>query len=374
MFDLCGDHMATIVLERLVYWWPRGTRRQLSEAEWLCKPRQQLEIECRMTAKQCRMALEILKAKHLVETTAAKWAGSVGPLMHFRLLPRALVLVPKPVRDEFSTASGGKNTTSKTGSVMAPKGQVLDHMVGIDTKPSYGFSYEKPTECLDAKIFSSGEISGKDEGVTEGMSLPKKSKKISSAECGKSTPKQSSPKTPSPAKVAMQAKLGMSAPAILGAKKVAGALPVPKAAKGSGKPWLGLVWREAYAEAFPNAFQAPLTKQQLGQLKMIAAKLQPLDAKSVIRKILNNWVSFSYAVMNEAGALKIPQKPEVGVVLKFVNVAANFKTPVVKAAPVAETGYAPAPAQLIAQTSEGAEPMPSKAEVMAMLLGTDAKG
>ena len=318
MFDLCGDHMATIALERLVYWWRRGTRRQLSGSEWLCKPRGQLARECRMSEHELRRAIDKLKAGSLVEITAAKWAGSVGPVMHFRLLPQAMVLLERPAR-------GFENAPSEAGSVVGKIANNLDHMGGIGSKNPYGFSNENPTEFLDADALSTDKVSGKDEVVVTGGILPKKSKKIPGSECVNSSPKKSTPKAPSPVIAEMQDKLGKNA----ADKKVDGVLAAAKAVKSSsGKPTLAEVWREAYAEAYLNEFQAPLSKQQLGQLKMLASKLQPLDASSVIRKVIADWTGFTYVAAKEAGAFKLSTRPQIGVVLRFVNVAANFKNSV----------------------------------------------
>lgn len=151
-FELSGDHKAAIVLERLTYWWPRGTRRRLSDVEWLCKPRGQLAMETGLSLREVIRSLEILKAKHLIETTSAKWSGSVGPVMHFRLLPRAMVLLGK-VDPE------ARNTPQETGSVCALQGNNLDHMAGMVSKNPYGLSNESPTEFLDADALST-DISG----------------------------------------------------------------------------------------------------------------------------------------------------------------------------------------------------------------------
>lgn len=66
-YDLGEDLHAAIVLERLTYWWGRSTR-MFKGTEWRAKPRAELARECRMSEKQCRRALEILKIKSLIET------------------------------------------------------------------------------------------------------------------------------------------------------------------------------------------------------------------------------------------------------------------------------------------------------------------
>ncbi|ARO55879.1 hypothetical protein B2G69_18235 [Methylorubrum zatmanii] len=360
-YDLCEDHLAAIVLERLTYWWRHGTR-MFKDAEWRAKPRGQLARECRMSEKQCRRALEILKAKHLIETEAHRF-GTVGPVMHYRFLPRGMAYFPPP-----------KETTSEP-SVMALEGHNLVHNGGISSKNLYEVSKDTSTKFLDADAFLSGEVSGKDEGTAYEAEVLPKQKELMGEKCEKLLPKKNTPKAPSPAKAAIGAKLGISAAAILTAKKVKGVFPGTELPKvGKKGPALGKVWRDALAEAYPKNLQPPLTKKELGQLKMLAEKLQPLDPATVIQDVVADWIAFTYAAVSEGGAFKLPKKPEVGVILKFLNVAANFKPPKPEPAMPPKAFVIPTAAQLIAQDAEPQHVVASKEEIIASLWDTDVKG
>ncbi|MFG5120471.1 hypothetical protein [Methylorubrum sp. POS3] len=208
-YDLCEDHLAAIVFERLTYWWRRGTR-VFKGVEWRAKPRAQLERECRMSPTLCRRALEKLKAKQLVETSQHRF-GTVGPVLHYRILPRGLAFFAP------------RNEPVSGDPVLVENAQHLVHNGGMVSKNPYGLSNDNPPEFLDADFPSSSGISGKEGGTYPGdQSVPKKSDNAPAEECPKLTPKKNTPKAPSPAKTAIKAKLGMSASAILGAKKVDG--------------------------------------------------------------------------------------------------------------------------------------------------------
>ena len=211
---LCGDHIAAIVLERLTYWWGRGTRI-VHGIEWRAKPRNQLMEETRVTEMQLRRALAILKAKSLIETSQHRFASSVGPVMHYRLLPRAMVLMQR--------VSEGPEATP----VLGMENQHLDHMAVIGTRYTYdtpkGVS---PVYPVSEEVPEEG-ISGKDcEGVVMDKGLPKKGHLNASA------------KPPN-------LKLGMSAADLIAHKSKTGVFPGTKAKK--GRVPLAEVWREAYA-------------------------------------------------------------------------------------------------------------------------------
>ncbi|MGX5777632.1 hypothetical protein [Methylorubrum zatmanii] len=213
-YDLCEDLHAAIVLERLTYWWTRGTR-VLKGTEWRAKPRPQLERECRMTEWQCRKALEVLKRKNLIETSQHIF-GHGKAVMHYRMLPRAMVFF------------GPQNTPVSEDPGMALQGQPLVHNGGMVSKNLYEVSKDTSTKFLDASPLSTSQVSGKDGNAnSQGDVLPKLEKL--SAEKGQPLfPKKSTPKAPSNAKAAIGAKLGMSAAAILAAKKQDGVFPGPR--------------------------------------------------------------------------------------------------------------------------------------------------
>lgn len=166
------------------------------------KPRNQLVEETGLSEKQVRLALEKLKAKSLVETSQHRFGGSVGPVMHYRLLPRAMGLLEGARRVDPETPVSGTDA------------QHLDHMAEIVTDNSYVTPKGVPPELSVSEAGSGLGVSGKDcEGVKVGQVLPKK------------TVLNAGAKSPNP-------KLGMSAAEIIATKSKTGLYPGQKAKKG----------------------------------------------------------------------------------------------------------------------------------------------
>lgn len=93
--DLAGDLTAGIVLGQIVYWWlptkeGKSKLRVFKQGRyWLAKKLSDWFEELRITIKQARRALRILKEKGLIETKVWKFAGA--PTTHISLNVEKLV-------------------------------------------------------------------------------------------------------------------------------------------------------------------------------------------------------------------------------------------------------------------------------------------
>ncbi|GEP07217.1 hypothetical protein [Methylobacterium oxalidis] len=281
--------MAAIVLDRLTWWWVKGKPLVKHGIERRAKPRSQLAQECRMSDWQLRSALQCLKAEGLVETSQHKWGGRMA-YMHYRLLPKAMVLLPGSDKDPGLVESHTP----------------LDHMVGISSKNPYVSSNEDTTGPLDcASDFSEG-FSGE---VQKGDKKP--------------VPKNMKISPHSPPSSGQTG--GKTASAASAGKGETGKKPT----KLTNPLWE--TWRIAVAQAYPKDACVGPTQKELGQLKQLRNKLPPGTTEQTITKVVAAWLDFIDKARSDAGAFAVPQKPDIGFVLKFAGVAANFKAPAPKA-------------------------------------------
>jgi hypothetical protein len=83
------------------------------------------------------------------------------------------------------------------------------------------------------------------------------------------------------------------------------------------------LWRAVVIEV-DGGFVAPFTLKQRGQLKQIAAKCPEGEARAVIEWALRHWLRFTATAKSDADAFKMPLRPEVGFLLRYVGVAASL--------------------------------------------------
>jgi len=87
--DMAGDLVAGILLSQIMYWHLPGKndasrlRVKKEGSYWLAKTQNDWFNECRITAKQYRRAMALLKSKGFIETKVFKFAGD--PTTHLKI-------------------------------------------------------------------------------------------------------------------------------------------------------------------------------------------------------------------------------------------------------------------------------------------------
>jgi hypothetical protein len=87
--DMAGDLVAGILLSQILYWHLPGKndssrlRVKKEGSYWLAKTQNDWFDECRITAKQYRRAINILKKLGFIETKVFKFAGD--PTTHLKI-------------------------------------------------------------------------------------------------------------------------------------------------------------------------------------------------------------------------------------------------------------------------------------------------
>lgn len=157
--DLAGDLTAGIVLGQIVYWWLPARNgdsklRIFREGRyWLAKKLSDWYEELRVTMKQARRALQILKEKKYIETKVWKFAGT--PTTHIWLNIEKLLADVKKLRPDLDIENENelKQLKELKEAENCPEvvnnGQDRDNSVFSEDKPqtldSSGFALEDKT-------------------------------------------------------------------------------------------------------------------------------------------------------------------------------------------------------------------------------------
>jgi len=177
--DMTGDLRAGLLLSQILYWHlpdRKGRtklRVQTSDGRlWLVKAASEWWSEIRLTAKQSRDALKILRKKGLVETEIHRFDGTPKTHIHLRqdafLISWHLVIKVGDEIQEARLALEGKSEMPQGADLNRPVGQIhnIDYPENTET--------ETTTSCHDAaaSLFDQNLQSLSDLGITE----PKRSR------------------------------------------------------------------------------------------------------------------------------------------------------------------------------------------------------
>lgn len=186
--DLAGDVVTGLFLSQLIYWYLPNSKGQSKlriykdKQYWIAKTHNEWYEEIRLTQKQVRRSLEILKKKRIVETKVYKYNGT--PTTHIRIiktnflkkLKEVVGLSDSPAPDNTGNAPEGnsENTcynldiagSALEGKWKCPKGQMnfaqrdksitetTTEITNRDNKDQF-VSLDKNNECDQRR--SSGE-------------------------------------------------------------------------------------------------------------------------------------------------------------------------------------------------------------------------
>ncbi len=136
--DLAGDVVAGLFLSQLVYWYLPNSKGQSKlriykdKEYWIAKTHNEWYEEIRLTQKQVRRSLEVLKSKGIVETRIYKYNGT--PTTHIRIIKDTFLKKLKEVLglsnppDPDNTGNAPEGNSENTGdnldlSGSAPEGK-----------------------------------------------------------------------------------------------------------------------------------------------------------------------------------------------------------------------------------------------------------
>lgn len=117
--DLTGDLATGVLLSQIVYWFRPNAdgstklRILLDSKYWIAKRRTDWWLECRLTPKQVRRSINVLRDLKLIETRVRKFHGTPMLFVHLRiseLAQRAVTLVGPKGRDEWAERAATYST------------------------------------------------------------------------------------------------------------------------------------------------------------------------------------------------------------------------------------------------------------------------
>lgn len=86
-------------------------------------------------------------------------------------------------------------------------------------------------------------------------------------------------------------------------------------AEGEHPGKLAQIYRDAYAEAYPEEFLPPFSGKEMGQFKNLVKFVPPGEAGAIINFAVRNWYEVRCAAISNAGAFKVPAMPTLGFIL-----------------------------------------------------------
>lgn len=283
--------------------------------DWLPMPRDALIRRAGLSVAQYQRALRTLRRKRLITDRMA-----------FRIGVRMPHLAPMPMLElQLSAEQGGD-----FGPQAAPVVQLIAEQGGESATLTRARDITRARPMI--------------------IRIPRKSSKSSSS-FGGATPATSGEVvfgTGSPAekKSTPQPPAASEAPVPKKPTTVAEimALAKPKAAAELGKSLpLRLVWRNACVDA-KVGFIPALSTKELGQLRHFAQAIKPNDAEKVIEHVVGHWSAFTHKASYDAGAFNVPDKPQIGFLVKFAGPAVNLWLDSLKPKPSKATTFVPPPA------------------------------
>ena len=263
-----GDrHTAGIILYRLCYWQPKAGKKRDGKV-WVAKPKSEWQQECRTTEQQHSDAITLLKNLGLIELKRAFFKGSL--MLHLRLTPKAVAMLQ-------THESQGLQTPSAQGF------KTVSHIQGD--------SLQGDTYFLTGNDASSILADEKIQTFSEGNGDMKPGTKKSVSEI------------------------------------MATAKSVPKTPKDTSTTGaLVLTWKERVPKEY-GAYVA-MNQKDVGMLGQFRRKCPPGEAYAVLNHVLDDWQKFCAIAETDAGGYKLPTKPSIPVLLKFVAVAVTMMKPV----------------------------------------------
>lgn len=272
---------AAIVYAQIDYWLNKannGNNRFVvhkADQRWVAKSREGLCDETGLTAQQLRCAIEKLLKEGLIERERHLFNGKVTA--HFRVTTGQADL------GDVTQMEQAKMTQTEQAYITQTDLGDLTQNIYIETV----LETKKDIGVVDADGGCATQIfSGELEMVSK-----KSGYSVSDMLAGHSASKK--------------------------VEKVA-----PENSKKPGQ--LASVFRTAFTESYPDLFLPSFISKELGQFGLFATRCGQHNPRLVIDHCVRNWGSFKSAAISEQGAIKPPDFPSIGTMLKFVQTAVNL--------------------------------------------------
>ncbi len=271
---------AAILLYRVCYWQQHASVEWAGHM-WIAKAREDWAEETGLSLDQYKRAASELRRGNLIETE--KHFFNQRQVTYTRLLSRGQVLL-----------GGGKVADYDAGGLV----QICTDQ-GCNIAPTHGAISHHSIYKGDTKGGTKGDYSGDPSGITGEIPV--------ADDC--------SSDYDDPGKEAPMASI---------ADKLKNPTKKPKSLKGKADT-LPELWVKIRAEQ-TGEFQTPMTQKDRGQLKKFGQSCPQGKADDILETILKEWAMFAGHVKTSAGIHTTPSQPNVGFVLKHVNLAVQFHT------------------------------------------------
>jgi hypothetical protein len=270
--ELAGDLCSGMLLSQLAYWWrpsrDGGTKLRVERGGklWLAKSRADMMRDCGLTEWQLRRSLERLRSLGLVEQEVHLFQNRTTLHLHLRVdvlegLLRERACAVQECIDE-RTAQDRSGGTLKT-------------------------SAEESSRPYDAEITAEpiAEVAG--EPAEDGGGGTRRERVATSREILRRMRER-------------REQVGTRATV----------------------PAMALLWKRRVGVMY-GEFTKDLTRQELGQLKLLLAKLGE-GAPRALDLVLTNWGRFAFEARARYGLKVVPERPVVGFVLKYHDIAVQL--------------------------------------------------
>jgi len=279
-----GNQNAGAILYRLAYWM-RKTKFKIDGEACVVMSRERWMGETALSLDAYKRGLSSLKQDELIIVKHGFHRGI--RLAHIRLSERAIRLL-SPEGKSATMHQGEEQICAEEGGKSAP------------AYTTYISEVDKGDNLVSC-VQSNAEVDTEAQGYSGKTAIPKQGGNHNS---GKSS------------------KLGIEALAQATSK------PHPAESVHMGK--LQEAWVDAVSAA-TDAYVAPLTSKQKGQLKHFVAACPPGTAEKVLRYAVDQWLNFATKVQVEAGWKTVAMSPSLDFLLKHAGIAVNLWLPKIPA-------------------------------------------
>jgi hypothetical protein len=294
---LTGDLASGVLLSQLVYWFrpSKGGKTKLrahaSGRLVLAKSRAELMAECGLTEWKLRAAMDKLKALGLVDSEVHLFNGKTCPFL-FLYEDRLAQMILQVGIEETSVPVLRKPTKRLGGSI--PTGR----------EDSYQPLQETTTETLTETTSAAATPPPPDSEPSFDITVEEEEK---GEEIGKLIHGDFRKEGTVATLEEIQKRMAE--------KKAA----VPAASAGGSISPLVMLWKKRVS-TITGGYVKDLTKQELGQLKLLGKQLG-IEALTTMDWMLTNWAEFAFETKALKGLGAVPSQPVIGFLLKYHDVA-----------------------------------------------------